>query len=506
MGQAGVPSDLTPLKEPLIEAVTNAYMAKLVPSTGPFEYAEGSCQEGEFRYKHSRFGLDDKVYCSYPDGQWKVDQLLDPDDDRSPGDHVGDELTLFDAAAKFQEIREEVSKWVDPWIACADPNEFTAELQALASIIDQLYVQGEVRLGGNPVAGGDSSGTTSMPVTDVQSAIADMGSELSSLNGLAIDALERAYVNDVGLTISGQRALAAVAGLAVAGEAEAWSRAYANLTEFITKATHDFEVFSGVDQEEGDGGKTALTVVSGAATAAAAATFEFPPAAVTFGVIAGLAAIGSAFWPGGEESAPATLIALEGGDFGAVWESFGLGIRGIDSELTQAEYSLAMMCRNAIADLSTHPDSFSITAKGPGGVPQAGDNLPRFLNTEGDSAPIELYAGDDITIVHHKLKTVAGLVEHVGNHQRTVAGSLGAADSDAGWSRGTLQGTVIGWGPTGHHADTSVVLDTLTDLLLTESRTAHRVAEQCLDISTGFRLTDDQIEARLDLLEQGVGG
>jgi hypothetical protein len=105
------------------------------------------------------------------------------------------------------------------------------------------------------------------------------------------------------------------------------------------------------------------------------------------------------------------------------------------------------------------------------------------------------------------------MIEHIGDHQREVAGRLGGTDSAGNssalvadeWSRATLQGATIGWGPTGHYSDYALLVDAVVELLLQESRTAHRTAEHCLDISTGFRLTDDQIEAGLDHLEKKLG-
>ena len=502
MGTVGVPADLQPLKEPLVEAVIDAYMAKKVTEGTDFEFDHGGCGKGEFRYHVPRFGMDTKAYVSYPGGQWKIDQWLDPDDEVDPGTHVG-EITTFDAAAAYSMVREAVEAWVDPWISSSDPNELTDAMRTLAKVVDALYVQDEVRIG-DTTAGGEQGGA-SVPVGDVQSAIADMRSFLSSLNGLAIDALETAYVNDVGLTISGQRAMAAVAALAVGGEAEAWSRAYGNLVDFFTHATTDFSSLAQSHGAGGGGGSTALSVVSGVTSAAAAATFAFPPAAVTLGVISGLAGIGSLFWPS-TEAVGHTNIALEGDDFDAMWDSFGEGVRAVNSQLVEAEYSLAMMCRNVLTAYGEHPDSFSITSRGRSGVPQAGDNLPRFLQTDQDSAPIELYAGDDVRIVHGKLRAVAGRIEHVGDHQRSVAGMLGGAGASGGWQRGYLQGSIIGWGPSGHHGDYESVVDGLVDLLLLESRTAHRVAEHCLQVSTGFRLTDEQVEATLDRLESRLGG
>ena len=510
--EVGVPEDLLPLKEPLIEAVVNAYMAQKIPSEGPFEYEWGSCAKGEFRYKHSRWGLDSRAYCYYPDGNWMVDNL-GPDDDRSPGDRVGTELVLFDAKAVFDEIRETVSSWVDPWIACQSPEVFTNQIESMAYVVDQLYVQDEVTVGGRSVEGDDPPGATSIPVLDVQSAIADMQSDLSSLNGLAIDALERSYVNDVGLTISGQRALAAVAALAIAGEAEAWSRAFGGLASLFDRATDDFNAFADTGEDAGGGsGGTTLAVISGTAGAASAASFAFPPAAAVLGVIAGLAGIGAAFWPPQEvgPDEPKILLVLDGGDFDSLWTSFKGLVEDVNGELVAAEHALSTMCRNVVAEYESYPEAFSITENGTRGVPQAGDNLPRFLNTEAGSAPIELYAGDLVRVVHAKLRSVAARIEHIGDHQRQVAQRLGGSDSSGNpsalvadeWTREYLQGGIIGWGPDGHYGDYERVVETLVRLLIAESKTAHRIAEHCLDISTGFSRTDQQIEAELNKLER----
>lgn len=501
----GTPSDLSPLKEPLIEAVINAYMAKQVPSTVEgMEWDHGGCAQGEFRFKHSRFGKDAKAYCYYPSGEWKIDIWMGGDHDAASGDRVDDYFDLFDAAATFEMVRTNVSEWVDPWIACSDPHQLSSAISTLGDVVNQLYVQSEVRVedrlvGGGGDGGGSDQGTTG-PVSDVRSAIVDMTSQLSSLNGLAIDALETSYVNDVGLTISGQRALAAIATLAIAGEAEAWSQAFGNLADFFDKAAKDFQSFA--DGHGASGGGTTLSVVSGVTGLAALATAEFPPAAVTLGAISGLAGLGSTFYPSEEEVAVVTLV-LAGGDFDAKWASFGDAVRDVNSALVHAEHSLAIMCRNAMADYDGTPDSYSITEVGRSvSNPQPGDDLTRFLHTDQHSADKELFAGDEIFIVDAKLRAVAAMIEHVGDHQRQVASTLGGGGLESNdWSRSYLQGSTIGWGPSGHRADYVSVVDAVTDLLLLESKTAHRVAEHCLDIATGFSQTDAQIEAHLNQLE-----
>lgn len=292
--------------------------------------------------------------------------------------------------------------------------------------------------------------------------------------------------------------MAGVAALAIGGEAEAWSNVFGNLRDFFTGATADFDSFAQSSGGTGTAARTVLTVLSGTATAATGIGF-LTPVAGPLAVVAGLSAIGAAFWPV-ETAVPATILTLEGSDFDSLWSSFGESVRKVNSELVEAEHSLAMMCRNVLVAYGDEPDSFSITARGRSGVPQAGDNLPRFLQTDQGSAPIELYAGDEVRVVHSKLRRVSAMIEHVGQHQRAVAGRTVEPDQ-SGWDRSYLKGGIIGWGPTGHYYDFKSVVDSLVDLLLLEARTAHRVAEHCLDISTGFSLTEDQISAGLARLE-----
>ncbi len=507
----GTPSDLSSLKEPLIEAVINAYMTKEVPATTALEWDSGKgggCDAGEFRYKQSRMGFDYNIYCSYPGGQWKLDVTWSGDDDLEVGDTVGD-LEAFDAAGAYDEIRSFVSSWVDPWIACSDPARLSGAIEGLAEVVNLLYVVDEVRLE-DPAVGGsgaDSDRQLTTPVADVSSAISAMGSRLSSLQGLAIDALEEAYVNDVALTISGQRALAGAAALAVAGEAEAWYQTFVNLAEFLGKAQHDFNSYAASHEATGEGGATTLSAVSGVTGLASLGTAAFPPASIALGAISGLAGIGATFFPT-DEAVPDVRVAIFDGSYQEMLTSFTDAIRAINSQLVQAEHSLAMMCRRALDAYASQPDSFSITSRGratlaspPPADPQPGDDLGRFQRADQDSPGKELYAGDPIYIVHDKLRAVAGMIEHVGDHQRAVAGRLGPSLVADDWTRQYLQGGIIGWGPTGHQHDYAAVVDALADLLLQESRTAHRVAEHCFDISTGFSRTDDQVEAGLRALE-----
>lgn len=100
------------------------------------------------------------------------------------------------------------------------------------------------------------------------------------------------------------------------------------------------------------------------------------------------------------------------------------------------------------------------------------------------------------------------MIEHIGDHQRAVAGRLGGVDAAGNtsalvadeWTRESLLGSPIGFGSMGHYSELSRLVETLVDLLVTESKTAHRIAQHCLDVSTDFALTDDQIETGLDRL------
>jgi hypothetical protein len=124
------PSAIAELKADLIEAVTNAYMAKRAPELSGLRFDHGECKDGEFRYKSPSadnvlgFSLepDTGYYCSYPGGVWRVDETLMPDGTKAPGDSTYGTGNLFDAGATFAMIESEVSSWIDPWADCHSPN------------------------------------------------------------------------------------------------------------------------------------------------------------------------------------------------------------------------------------------------------------------------------------------------------------------------------------------------------------------------------------------------
>jgi len=518
-GDVTTPSDLAPLKKPLIEAVINAYFRKATifaegdaagdGSVAPLlESRSGSCKDGRFDFRFTLYNPDNpmastghNIYVSYPDGKWREDVSMWFDHDTDGP---------FDAKAKFAEITDMVSTWIDPFINGHSPNEFTNQIAAVSAIVDQLYVQDEVRIGDNPVSPKPEEGKTSVPVSDIQSCIADMKTEIGDLSGLAIDALERAYTNDVGLTISGQRAMAIVAGLALTGEAAAWNGAYGDLKTFYGNATTDFNSFAESHGASGQGTQQTLSVISGVATVATGATAAFPPASGTFGVIAGVASIGAALWPT-EEAVKPTEIVLKGGSFDEYFTSFTESVRAVDAELTNAEQCLGTMCTRMLEDVSNFPDAFSIGARRPDKTGQQEKDyldLQRFLDANQSSPNSELYAGTEINIVHTKLKNTAGMIEAVGDHQRAVAGKLGGTGSDGApaalvkseWSRESLNGVFLGSSYYGHYDSYEALVDGLIDLLVQEAGTAHRVAEHAYDISTDFSKTDQQREKELDAM------
>lgn len=483
------PQDLEPLKQPLIESVIDAYMAKNVAGTGGLVFDHGSCAEGEFRFSSEtdrQLEASYRYYCSYPDGQWKQDATFFPDQDMSPDDHADGNASLFDAKAKFEEIARVVSEWIDPFIAGHSPNEFNNQIAVLQNVINELYVQSEVRVGEKTIGGDSEPGTTTAPTGSVRSAIADIESDLEPLAGNAINNLKRNYTNDVGLTISGQRALATVAGLAIMGERISWSNTYSDLTSFYKNATSDFTSFA---KSGGPDTAQTLTIVSGLTGIGAALTAPIAPLSAGLGVVSGVTGLASNYVP---EPAEATIVTLRGGDFDTLWDSFKQGVSDINSELTEAEFTLHNMIQQALADYDANATCYSL-------IPAR-----QFMKSDENSPESELYGGNSIQIVHPRMRSVAGKIEHIGDHQRTVAGKLSDAVNISEWSRGTLNGGSIGWGPNGHAASFELIVDTLTTLLLEESKHMHRLAEHCVEVSEGFKVAEAEVERTLDKLEARV--
>jgi hypothetical protein len=501
------PGDITALKDDLVKAVTNAYMAKRVPELYGLTYDKGECDDGEFRYKSPSadnvlgFSLESDVgyYCSYPGGVWKEDVSFLPDIDHSDGDGIHGTGHLFDAAGVYAMVESEVSSWLDPFGDCHSPNEFANQINSVANVASQLYVGNEIVFGGQDVSpvGGDGAGTTSA-VSDVRSAIDEVKLNTDDMRGLAIDAFQRTYVLDVERCIGGQRGLATAAGLAITAEAMAWNETYISMRDFVKKAIHDFNDYAGSHGGSGEGTAATLGAVSAiSGLAGATVGIAFPPFGAAMGVVGGVATVGGLMFPATAAVAAAPL-ALSGGSYMEYWTSFKDGIKDINTDLRTAEEAIAEGCHRMLGDYHSYPDNYSITRGAKRGKQGPEDDATPFLTSQ-------------IDFNHTKMKLIAGAVESIGDHQRTLAGRLGGVDGAGSpssqvageWSRGSLPevGT-MGSGYSGPYAAYSQVVEQLTDLLLLEAKTAHRLAEHCIDVSLDFKATDGQREASLDQISK----
>ena len=385
------PSAITGLKADLIEAVTNAYMAKRVPELTGLKYDHGECKDGEFRYKSPSpdnvfgFSLERDVgyYCSYPGGVWREDVLFAPDSEKSSDDSTYGTGSLFDAKGTYAMIESEVSSWIDPWADCHSPNEFANQINSIANVASQLYVGNEIVLGGqdvSPVGGDASSGASA--VSDVRSAIDEVKLGTDDMRGPAIDAFQRTYVLDIERTLGGQRGLATAAGLAVTAEATAWNQTYISLRDFIKKAIHDFNDFAGAHGASGENIEATLGAVAAVAgLAAATGGVAFPPFGVVMGVVGGVATVGGLMFPATDPVNPAPL-ALGGGDYMAYWTAFKDGIKAINTDLETAENAITKGCHRMLADYHAYPDNYSIAQGqlGTAGRPGRRGPLPAVAN------------------------------------------------------------------------------------------------------------------------------
>lgn len=498
------PSDIAPLKDKLIEAVINAYMCKRIPETSDLyledqDDHESSCDAGEFRYKQPApdnvfgFSLEKDIgyYVSYPGGHWTEDVSLLPDIDAP--------RNLFDANAVYELCRAEVSKWIDPWVeTCPSPNEFENQINSIANVASQLYIGNEVVFGSGGSSSSDGASSPTSAVSDLRSAVDEIGIQVDSLKGNAINAFQRTYSEDIARTIGGQRGLVTAAGLAITAEATAWNQALITLRDFIKKATYDFNNYAGTQAAKGDNVEATLGAVSAiAGLAGATVGVAFPPFGVAMGVVGGVAGVASLMF-GGQEAIEAKPLALDFGSYTDCWESFKDGIVDIAQDLANAEVAIAEGCQRILADYHANPDNYSLTQVTPrsDGRGQQGpyDDLAPFMAVE-------------VHIKYAEWNKVAGAVESIGDHQHALAGLLGGTDGAGDpsakvlseWSRGYLpEGGAIGNGGIGPYTSFSSVIETAIDLLLAESKTSHEVAQKCYDIGTDFKLTDNEIEAGLN--------
>jgi hypothetical protein len=495
------PSVVTGLKADLVEAVTNAYMAKRVPELTGLKFDHGGCQDGEFRYKSPSadnvfgFSLESDVgyYCSYPGGVWREDETFAPDSEKSSDDSTYGTGDLFDAKGTYAMIESEVSSWIDPWGDCHSPNEFANQINSIANVAAQLYVGNEIVFGGQDVSPVDSDGSVSSAVSDVRSAIDEVKVNTDDMRGLAIDAFQRTYVLDIERTLGGQRGLATAAGLAVTAEATAWNETYLSLRDFIEKAIHDFNDYAGTH------GGVERPPRRRWAPCRRSPVWPVPRRA----------------WPSrpsawrwvwsGESPPSAPRCSLPPPPSAprrwpsAVTTTWATGRRSRTASRRSTPTSRPPRTpspRGAVeCSPTTTPTPTTTIARGS----RSGQQGP-----EDDAAP---FLQSQVDFNHTKMRFIAGAVESIGDHQRGLAGRLGGVDGagnpsslvQSEWGRASLPEVgVMGNGPSGPYDAFAQVVDQLTDLLLIEARTAHRLAEHCIAVSRDFRATDDQREAELD--------
>ncbi|KRB76343.1 hypothetical protein ASE01_15200 [Nocardioides sp. Root190] len=492
---------LEELKEPLVEAVINAYMRKKLSADVDNFYFDpseegGSCEAGEFRYKLPRAFADKGVYCYYPSGVWKIDHNIASDVTTSAGDKniEGEHVSLPDLVPIWDEIRTEIHSWIDPWMDAVDPDDFSDQVASVVLIAQQLHIgESTTTTQSSP----DGTARTLSAVTDIQSAVDDSKSDLTLMSGGAVRSLQLSYTNDVGRTISGQQNLAAVAALALAAEVMAWTECYTTLTEFLKAATADFNSFANATDGSGPSfTPVALSALSGAATVVAG-TAVFPPAAAAAAVVAGIATVAVAFWPNDSYAASKDVrVVLEGGDYTALLGSFMSNVREIEDDVFRAEYAIGRMCRSAVEDMYEKPDNYSIARRLRSGERQPNDPLQSFLD-----------ADVDLVVKPRLMRDIAGRIETISRHQRGLASRLSgdaSALASAHWSRPALHGDTIGYGTTGAFDQYADLVNQLVDLLVDEARTSHRVAVQCLDLATDFEQTDLGAKEELAKINRGL--
>lgn len=496
------PQDLEPLKKPLVESVINAYMRKDFIDVGGLTSLEGSCKKGEFRFEAFEFdvqGSAGRYYVSYPDGKWQEDETFWWDSDKSAGDQVG-EFTLFDATEKYAEIESMVNSWIDPWInECPSPNVFTNQINSIANVAKHLYIGDQVEFGAKGSKANDNAPTSGD--TDLRSAVDEFKVTLYGVNGgmagQAIDALQRTYTLDIARTIGGQRGLATAAGLAITAEAMALNAAYTTLRDFMKKATHDFNNFADCSGDGGEDVSAELNAVGAVAGLAGATVgIAFPPFGAAMGVVSGITGVASLMFSGDKPVKKDPLV-LSGNSYAEYWTSFTNQIKAISKDLKDAEDDIAKGCNAILADYRNNPDNYSLTRGEKRNKQGANDSLAPFLNLT-------------ISVRNSELKKYAGAAESIGDHQKAVATRLGGVDASGNpaalvqdeWYRGYLPDGAIGRAYNGPYPEFLSVIEALTDLMIGESKTSYRVAEQCIDLATSFRNTDAQNQAAIKKQKQ----
>lgn len=501
-----IPQDILEgdVKEQLVEAIIDAYMAKGAEESGATNLRfkpggkDGSGGSRTYKYEFEVSGAGNpEVECRYPSGEWVQTKKLwwDKGDlEDHPYVDAGDnsyEITVFDAPAVWSEIRDLVDSWVDPWVNdCPSPHVFTNQITSMARVAAQLYA------GAGPNA--TVSGTEpSAPDQDLRNSLSQLGISGDG-ESLAMDLFQQTYAADIWTTVGGQQALAYAAGLALTAEAVAWNASYKSLRDFLKVATSDFASFAGSHDGSG-GGTDAALLATGAVASLLSATAgkAWPPFGAAMSVVSG----GIGVYRAVNKPVPpvsSTSLVLTGGSFAEMIESFKDQIKKIHTDLKDAETAIADSCTAWAAQPAQSPDLYSLTR-----------GMERRRQGPGDD--FTAMYGRRLDLVDEKLRKLAGACEAIADHLTGLAAIVGGSDrlgnptaiAHDDWYRGFLPEVgVIGSAYTGPFADYAALVNVLGELLIEDGRTSHRVAEWILDMLVSVHLTDAEVETRLDHLAE----
>lgn len=494
------------LKEQLIEAVIDAYMAKGAVESGAvnLEFKAKESEDGHPRYVYTlpvKGAGDPEICCDYPSGQWLqrksgwFDSDLDGTTDYADAGDNSYEVRIFDAPGTWDALRQEVAAWVDPWVNdCPSPNVYTNQINSIATIARQLYV------GNAPAPGSTATGAPDSADLDLWDAMTELHISADSTS-LAVDAFQRTYSTDIWKTVGGQQSMVFAAGLALTAEGLAWSETYRSLRDTLLRAAHDFASFAGSREAKGEKVDAFLNTTSKVAGLLGGAGKVWPPfGSAMKAVTGGIAAY--RFMNPPQAAVLDQSLVLSGDTFDAKMTSFKDQIKKIHDGLYAAEEAIALGCRAMIEETENKPDNYSLTRGARQGRQGDGDNFNQLLTRELD-------------ISRTKLRRVAAACELIGNHQVGLSALLGGRDAAGNpaafvrdeWYRGVLPevGT-IGYGYNGPFPDYERLVNATEDLLFDEGKNSNRVAEALIATVLDYEAQDDAIQAELDRLVTGPGG
>ncbi|WGX95467.1 hypothetical protein [Nocardioides sp. L-11A] len=460
------------LKDTLIEAMIDAYMRRAVPNV-----VDGSCKEGRFEIITPRPTINHqakRLYVSYPGGHWTEDGGLiggDPD--------LG--FDYFDAVGQvYEPIKQSVDTYLTPMMEAPRPDDFDDQIAVLQHVIQHLSVTGEVRTTGSGPA-------TTIEVGDelVPQYIAEIGNELSDLNGVAMVRLRQVYGADrISDVMTGQHALAVVAGVLVAGEAQVWARFHRDFHKLIDGAAKDFHAYS--EGNEVSAGEIFDVVKS---VADASGLLSIPKGVATvIGKATTLGGIVKGFLP---PEPPPHDYSLDGSSYQALSDSFWQAVVDLITDVESTELAFAD-CASSAVETASQPAgknrviTTSFDLKNPEEFLTAGaDGI--YKDSNGNTV--------DIVVTDDALRKISGRYEAIGDHCRGLATKIAGAPEQGVWSRDITGPHGLSHG---HYASFSGLVDLVATLLTSNADEMHSVGERCLLILSDFKATDAAIEKDLD--------